>query len=40
MEENDLAIDVFDKDPESFGASMNFLFPLEVGSDGEFNAEK
>ena len=40
VEEDDFAVDVFDEDVEGFGAAVHFGVPLEVGGDGEVDAEE
>lgn len=39
MEQDDLAVDVFDDDPERLRTSVDLLIPLEVGGDGELYPE-
>jgi hypothetical protein len=40
VEEDDFAVDVLNDDPERFRATVHLLVPLEVGGDGELDAEE
>ena len=40
MEQNDLAVDIFNEDPEALGSAVDLLIPPEVRNDGEINTEE
>jgi hypothetical protein len=40
MEENDLAIYIFDDDHEGFCSTMIFPFPAKIGGGGKINLQK
>jgi len=40
VEENDLAIDIFDEDNKCFRSAVNLFVPSEIGYDGKVDTEK
>ena len=40
VEEDDLAIDVLDKNPERLGPTVDLLIPPEIGDDSKVDAEQ